>query len=218
MPLHARAKTPAMLRILGRPRSINVRKTLWAAAEAGLAVEHEADWGTRRDLKSPEYLRLNPNGLIPVLVGDDGVLWESNTICRYLAGKARRTDLLPEEPFARAEVEKWMDWQATELNRAWNAAFLGLVRGEASFADAPAAIAQSAEQWSRLMLMAERRLAETGAYMAGETFTLADICIALALQRWLLTPIERPATPALLAYRKRLLVRPAAASVDPSTP
>src|SRR6266545_7256586 len=102
-----------MLRILGRTSSINVRKVLWTAAETGLAFEHEAEWAATRDTWSPEYLALNPNGLVPVLICDEGVLWESNTICRYLAARARRTDLLSATPFARAEVEMWMDWQAT---------------------------------------------------------------------------------------------------------
>ena len=208
-----------MLSILGRVTSINVRKALWTAAEAGLAFEHEPEWAAARDVRSPEFLALNPNGLVPVVLSDDGVLWESNTICRYLAAKAERADLLPDTPFARAEVEKWMDWQATELNAAWRAAFLGLVRRMPAFAQDAAAIGQSAKQWNRLMLLLERRLAETGAYAAGEAFTLADVVLGLSLQRWLLTPIDRPATPALLAYRERLQARPAAqAWIDPTGP
>lgn len=208
-----------MLRILGRPTSINVRKVLWTAAETGLAFQHEPDWAAGRDLTSAEFLALNPNGLVPVLVCDDGVLWESNTICRYLAGKAGRTDLLPAEPYPRAEVEKWMDWQAGDLNGAWRAAFAGLVRRHPDYVGDAAAIARSAAQWNGLMLILERRLAQTGAYVAGGAFTLADVVLGLSLQRWLLTPIERPPTPALLAYRARLQARPAAqAWIDPDVP
>jgi glutathione S-transferase len=208
-----------MLRILGRPTSINVRKVLWTAAEAGLAFTHEPEWAAARDVKSPEFLALNPNGLVPVLVSDEGVLWESNTICRYLAARAGQTDLLPAEPFARAEVEKWIDWQATGLNGAWGAAFLALVRRHPDNVGDEAAIARSAAQWNELMLLLERRLAQTGAYVAGAGFTLADVAIGLSLQRWLLTPIERPPTPALLAYRARLQKRPAAqAWIDPDVP
>lgn len=208
-----------MLRILGRPTSINVRKVLWTAAEAGLPFTHEPEWAASRDVKSAEFLALNPNGLIPVLVSDDGVLWESNTICRYLAAKAQRTDLLPAEPFARAEVEKWMDWQAGDLNGAWRAAFLGLVRRHPDYVGDAEAIARSAAQWSELMLLLERRLAATGAYVAVAGFTLADVVVGLSLQRWLLTPIARPPTPALLAYRARLQARPAAqAWIDPDVP
>lgn len=69
------------------------------------------------------------------------------------------------------------------------------------------------------MLRLERRLADTEAYACGDTFTLADVVLGLSLQRWLLTPIERPATPSLLAYRTRLQIRPAAKEwIDPETP
>ena len=206
-----------MLRILGRLSSINVRKAVWTAAETGVAFEHEGAWAGERSSRNPEFLALNPNGLVPVLVSDQGTLWESNTICRYLAGRAGRDDLLPAEPWARAQVEMWMDWQATELNGAWRAAFLALMRGDRSFD--PAAVSASAGRWTSLMLMLERQLETTGAYVSGAHFTLADIVLGLSLQRWLLTPIERPDTPALLAWRERLLTRPAAqAWIDPAVP
>ena len=76
---------------------------------------------------------------MPVLVDDDFVLWESNSICRYLARKVGRDDLLPSELRAAAQVEHWMDWQATEFNSAWRYAFTGLVRKDPRFQD-PAAI------------------------------------------------------------------------------
>jgi glutathione S-transferase len=208
-----------MLRILGRTSSINVRKVLWTAAETGAAFVHEDDWAASRDTSSAAFLALNPNGLVPVLIGDEGALWESNTICRYLAARADRTDLLPATPFARAEVERWMDWQASDLNAAWRFAFMGLVRRSPEFAEDREAIARSIEQWNQLMLLLERRLAETGAYAAGADFTLADVVLGLSLQRWLLTPMPRPATPALLDYRERLRARPAASAwLDLQTP
>lgn len=205
-----------MLRVIGRTSSINVRKVLWTASEAGLVLEHVADAG---DLRGADFLALNPNGLIPVLVTDEGVLWESNTICRYLAALAARADLLPTTPFGRAEVEKWMDWQAAELNTAWRPAFMALVRRNPDFADNRAGVASSIDQWNRLMLLLEARLAQTGAYVAGADFSLADIGPGLSLHRWLMAPIERPAAPALLEYRRRLLSRSAATAwLDPQTP
>lgn len=209
----------AKLRVLGRPRSINVRKVLWTAAEAGLAVAHEPEWGLSRDLRDPEFLALNPHGLMPVLVHGDTVLWESNTICRYLAGIAGCGDLVPVDPAGRARIEKWMDWQVSDLNTAWRDAFLGLVRLTPGYVGDEAAIVRSVRQWNRLMLRLEARLGATGAYVAGDTFTLADVVLGLSVQRWLLTPIERPDTPALLAYRERLLGRPACvASISPDEP
>jgi glutathione S-transferase len=205
-----------MFRLLGRTSSLNVRKVLWTLAETGLPFVHEPDWAGPRPTRTPDFLALNPNGLVPVLIGDDGVLWESNAICRYLAAKAGRTDLLPDQPFARADVERWMDWQASELNAAWRPAFVALVRG----GSAPEAeVQESIERWNAVMMLLERRLEETAAHVAGATFTLADIVLGLSLQRWLMTPMPRPRTRALLAYRERLLARPAAqACIDPSIP
>lgn len=205
-----------MLRVLGRASSINVRKVLWTAAEAEVAFTHEGEWGAERGLQDPEFAALNPNRQIPVLVTDAGPLWESNTICRFLARSAGRADLLPQEPLAAAEVEAWMDWQATELNSAWRPAFMALVRHQPVEASA---VAASVEAWNALMIRLELRLSDTGGFVTGGTFTLADLVLGLSLQRWLLTPIPRPATPALLSYRERLQARPAAqAWNDPGTP
>lgn len=189
-----------MLKIYGKSTSINVRKVLWTCAEIGLpyALEQQGD----------AHRALNPNGLVPVIVDDGQALWESNSICRYLAGKHGRADLLPVEPMARAQVEKWMDWQATELNTSWRYAFMGLVRGSAAHSDAQA-IAASAAEWNRLMTLLDAQLASTGAYVAGGQFTLADIVLGLSLNRWLSTPIEHPALPALQAWSNRLSTRPA---------
>jgi glutathione S-transferase len=96
-----------MLRILGKASSINVRKVLWSCDEISIAYQRE-DYGSGfLPLDSPDFLALNPNALVPVIIDEGYVLWGSNTICRYLARKAGRTDLLPEQLLALTEVEKW---------------------------------------------------------------------------------------------------------------
>lgn len=195
------------LRILGRASSINVRKVLWTCAEIGLPFVRE-DWGTGfTPTSSPAFLALNPNGLIPVIEDENGVLWESNTICRYLAARHGRVDLLPAEPYARALVERWMDWQATELNPSWRTPFMALIRRDPAFSD-PAQLAAGTALWNARMTLLDRQLAATGAYVAGPVFTLADVVIGLSVTRWLLTPIERADLPAVQAYHQRLLERP----------
>ncbi|UVM51854.1 glutathione S-transferase [Pseudomonas sp. B21-015] len=195
------------LKILGRASSINVRKVLWACDELGVSYERE-DWGSGfASTRSPEFLQLNPNAQVPVLIDEAGVLWESNTICRYLAGKYQNTDLLPIEPAARARVEQWMDWQATELNPSWGYAFFALVRQLPDFQDAQR-IADGVRGWNAKMGILEQQLAATGAYVAGPHFTLADILIGLSINRWRMTPMERPDYPAVDAYCQRLALRP----------
>jgi len=189
-----------MLKLIGKTTSINVRKVLWTLAETGLAYER-IEW-------QPEHVALNPNSLVPVLVDGDFVLWESNSICRYLCGKAGRHDLLPADPQARARVEQWMDWQATDLNSSWRYAFMALVRRNPAFED-PAQVAASTTAWNRNIGILENHLAGGGPFAAGEQFTLADVVLGLSLNRWLMTPIERPDYAAVDAYVERLLERPA---------
>ena len=196
-----------MLRILGKSESVNVRKVLWLCAEMGLAYEQE-QWGQGfQSTQAPEFKLLNPNAMVPVICDGDFVLWESNAICRYLASHYGRTDLLPTEARARARIEQWMDWQVAELNTAWRYAFMALVRRSPAHAD-PTAIEQSIRGWNRHMSILEDQLTATGAYVAGSTFTLADIVIGLSTHRWLKSPIDRPDLPAVNAYYERLSERP----------
>ena len=189
-----------MITLIGKPTSINVRKVLWTCAELDLPITRE-DW---RD----EHAALNPNRLVPVLVDGDFVLWESNAICRYLCGRQGATALLPADARARARVEQWMDWQATELNNAWRYAFMALVRKSPAHTDA-AQVAASIGNWNCHVGILDARLATTGACIAGEDFTLADIVIGLSLNRWAMTPMVRPDFPHVAAYLARLGERPA---------
>jgi glutathione S-transferase len=188
-----------MLRIIGKPTSINVRKVLWTCVELGLPFERE-EW-------LDEHAALNPNRMVPVLVDGDCVLWESNTICRYLCAREGKDALLPAAPRGRASVEQWMDWQATELNNAWRYAFMALVRNSPAHTD-PAQIAASVDSWNRHVGILEARLTATRAYVAGERFTLADIVIGLSLNRWAMTPMARPDYPQVAAYLAHLAERP----------
>jgi glutathione S-transferase len=193
----------AVLKILGKATSINVRKVLWTCAETATPYDRE-DWGSGyQPTDSEAFRKLNPNGLVPVIVDDHLVLWESNTICRYLANKHERTDLLPQSAPERALVEMWMDWQATELNHSWRYAFLALVRRSPQHAD-QSAIEASIGSWNAHIGMIESQLVRTGAFVAGAWFTLADVVIGLSINRWLMTPMDRPDLPAVRAYFERL--------------
>ncbi|WP_369941870.1 glutathione S-transferase family protein [Xanthomonas medicagonis] len=196
-----------MLALYGKSSSINVRKVLWLCTELDLAIDRQHHDSRVASADIPGLRALNPNALVPVLRDGDFVLWESNSICRYLAARQRRTDLLPDAPQARALVEQWMDWQATDLNAAWRYAFLALVRDSPAHRDATA-IARSTQDWHRHMGILDAQLQRTGAYAAGAHFTLADIVLGLSTQRWMATPMARPPLPAVTAYYERLSARP----------
>jgi glutathione S-transferase len=197
-----------MLKVLGKAASINVRKVLWACDEIGIAFERE-DWGDGfRSTHTPAFLALNPGGLVPVVIDDGAVLRESNTIVRYLAAKHGRTDLLPASPAERAMVEMWMDWQASEFNNAWRYAFQALVRKSPGFDD-KAQVAASLQSWTEQVAILNGQLAKTQAFVHGADFTVADIPIGLSVNRWFMTPFDRPAFPAVSKYYERLSQRPA---------
>lgn len=195
-----------MLKILGKASSINVRKVLWTCAELDLPFERE-DWGSGfRPTSDPEFLVRNPNAMVPVIQDGDFILWESNSIIRYLANEYAGQHLYPAEPKRRARVDQWMDWQATDLNRSWSYAFMALARRSPTHRDA-AAVEASCHEWARFMGILNQRLAVTGAYVAGDAFTLADIPVGLSVNRWFETPFDKPALSAVAAYYDRLAQR-----------
>ena len=207
----------SQLTVLGRVTSINVRKVLWTADEIGLEYVRE-DWGLPlRDPAEPEFLRLNPNAQVPVIIEGDFVLWESNAIIRYLAQQHRST-LLPRGSRAQAVMEQWLGWQSTDLNASWGYAVNALIRRAPGFDD-PERVRESTGMWRRRMQVLEDRLAATGSYAAGESFSLADIAIGLAVHRWQSAPFEKPALPAVERYYQQLQQREAAAPyLGPETP
>jgi len=195
-----------MLTLYGKSSSINVRKVLWLLDELSLPCT-QLDYGSGFEpVDTPEFRALNPNALVPVLRDGALTLWESNSICRYLAAREGRHDLLPAEPARRALVEQWMDWQATELNSAWRYAFMALVRRSPAHAD-PARVTASAAQWNRQMAILDGQLQHGADHVLGQDFTLADLVLGLSTQRWLMTPIERPVLPAVQAWHGRLCQR-----------
>jgi len=207
-----------MLRILGRVTSINVRKVLWAADEMGLPYEHEI-WGKpHRDPRVPEFLAMNPNGTVPVIVDDGFVLWESNAILRYLAEKTG-SDLLPSDPRERGLVDQWLTWMVSELNASWAYIVPARLRNDPPNPD-PDRLAEAAGKWTRAMGILEGHLAKAGGSMANGRFSLADIAIALAVHRWKSVPFEdKPELEAVDAYYDKMQMRPLAAKyISSATP
>lgn len=196
-----------MIRIYGRANSINVRKVLWMCAEVDEPFERE-DWGRGfRPTSEPGFQKVSAFGVVPVI--DDGgfILRESNTIVRYLAAKHGRADLYPTEIKARAGVELWMDWAATDIYTAIRPVFLGQVMKLPAFAD-PKAIEAGRVEWNRQMQLLEGHLAGSGRHVAGDAFTIADIPVGLVVNRWSAIDFDKPRLPAVTAYYDRLAERP----------
>jgi glutathione S-transferase len=196
-----------MLKIIGRKNSSNVQKVLWCCAELGLDFEREdAGRGFGRN-DTPEFLAMNPNGLVPVIEDDGCVLWESNTIVRYLAAGHGNASLYPDDLKVRAGAERWMDWQLSVLGPAFTPIFHGLVR------DAPekrdhAKIAAARDNVESKLEMLERYLGET-AFVAGDALTIGDIPVGIYAYRWYQFDIERKTLPNFERWYRALCGRPA---------
>jgi glutathione S-transferase len=195
-----------MLKIYGYAGSINVRKVLWLCEELELPFARE-DWGSSfRSTSEPEFRALNPVGMVPVINDSEVIVWESNVILRYLAESRGRDDLLPKTPSQRAQVEQWMDWQASDFNNSWRTVFQSLVRRNPAFQDQKA-VEASAQLFSNMVGIIDSHLARSGDYMTGRQFTLADIVIGLSLHRWKSVPMQHPVYENVERYMKRLLTR-----------
>ena len=195
-----------MLKIWGRTNSVNVKKALWAAEELGLKYQR-VDAGMQFGVtKTPEYMKMNPNSLVPTIEDDGFVLWESHSIVRYLCARHSAGTLWPTDLRARADAERWMDWAFT-FQAAMRDVFWGLIRTPPGKRDAKA-IEAGRQKSAALLAVPERTLSERP-YLGGASFTMADIPLGCEVQRWMRVPIERPRFPAVEAWFERLRARPA---------
>ena len=196
-----------MLQIWGRSNSVNVQKVLWCCEEMALPYERIDAGGPFGVVESPEYRELNPNGLVPTIVDDGFVLWESNVIVRYLAARHSAGALWPEDPAARARADCWMDWSNTVFWPTIRPLFLGIVRTAPDKRD-PAALEQARSKTAQALQIAEAHL-ETRQYMAGDAFSMGDIPLGCAIWRWMTLPIERPVLSNVQRWFDSLARRPA---------
>lgn len=199
------------LHIWGRLSSINVRKVVWAAQEVGVAFERSNAGGEFGVVKTPPYLQMNPNAVVPVLQDGAFTLWESNVIVRYLCAQHAHGTLYPDALQARFNAERWMDWQQTTCNPAGRDAFVQLIRKPGGQSDA-ALVAKSIAATEPLMDLLDAHLAQQP-FMAGTHFTMADIPVACEIHRWLGLPIEHKFRPHLASWYAQMLARPASRGV-----
>jgi glutathione S-transferase len=183
-----------MIKIWGRNTSSNVQKAMWAVGELGLACERIDIGGAFGKNKEPKYLAMNPNGLVPTLEEEDGfLLWESNSVVRYLAGKHDKSGALePKDAKQRALASQWMDWQLSVVGPAITPAFWGLIRTPEDKRDM-AAIKTSQEKTTAAMQIMDAQLSKTK-FMAGDSFSYGDIPVGVMCYRYRQLVPGRPAT------------------------
>ncbi len=195
-----------MIRVWGRQSSVNVQKVLWTCEEIGLRFERIDAGGSFSNLQTESFRALNPNGRIPVLEDDGFVLWESNAIVRYLAATYGAGQLCPLDSRARADAERWMDWQLTDILPSMRTLFFQLIRAREDEQD-PAALAASIRAAEAAWRLLDGQL-EGRRFLAGDDVSIADIPLGTFVHRWMALPIDRPVLPSLTAWFERLAARP----------
>lgn len=193
------------LRIYGIARTRAFR-ALWMATEIGLDYAHLpieiGDAGAR----TPEFLELNPNGRLPVIIDNGFVLFESLAITLYLAKKHSHGKLYPGTLEGEALAWQWSFWAVTEVDRGVNIWSLHAVR-------LPPAERDAAKRDEALKVLAgpfkvlDAALARQQ-YLIGDTFTVADLNVAAVISRAI--DMDLAAVPSLKAWLTRCLDRPAA--------
>ena len=205
-----------MLKIWGRANSVNVQKVLWCCDELGLPYER-IDAGLQFGrVNDPDYRELNPNGQVPTLVDGTFVLWESNSILRYLAMQyGASSALYPSEPKLRASIDRWLDWSLSTLAPAERPVFLTLVRTPPQQRDMEALAVNVKTLVSRWKIVDGHLQGRF--HLEGDRFTIADIVLGAFAKRWFgIAGIDRPPMPSLERWYQRLTQRvPFKKHVDP---
>jgi glutathione S-transferase len=196
-----------MLQLWVRRNAYNVQKPLWLLAELDLEFRHHDVGSNKGDLETPGFLALNPQSRIPVLKDAEAIVWESNSVLRYLANRFDATHLYPRDALQRSQVERWMDWELASLQPAFIDLFWGYYRTPAQARDA-AAIADAQQRCRRFFKALDRQLGE-GPYLAGDYFSLADIACGVCLYRYFNMGLEVDSPSQVSGWYQRLSQRAA---------
>jgi glutathione S-transferase len=209
-----------MLKLWGRPTSGRTQKVLWTLAEIGMDFElilASAEMGPGGHIAkgnrpygvvdTPGYRAKNPNGRIPTIDDDGFVLWESNSIVRYLAMQYAPDLLYGSDIRTFASASRWLDWENNELLPPQHAMAMHLIRLPENQRDA-SKLDQACQDFARAIRIAEEQLGRTR-YIAGDRFTYGDIPLGIRVHRWRVFGLARPPLPNLERWYAEITVRPA---------
>jgi glutathione S-transferase len=196
-----------VLKVWGRKNSSNVQKTMWTVGELGIPYQRLDIGMEHGGNDTAAYLARNPNGLVPTIQDGDFILWESNSIIRYLSARHGPGTLEPVDLRSRAMASQWMDWQISVFLPAFTRVFWGLTRTPPEQRDLAAIAAAKMNSIAAAKIL-DAALARN-AYLAGNSFCMGDIPMGVFMYRFRALVPDRPALPNLERWYAALETRPA---------
>ena len=195
------------LTIWGRANSVNVQKVLWCLAELEVPYQRIDAGMAFGQNDTAEYLAMNPNGRVPTLVDGDYVLWESNSIMRYLnLAYGKGSAIYPQDAKGRAAVDRWLDWTLSTLQPVDRPVFWALRTPpeKRDMVQIQKDADAEAVQWRIIEAqVASRRFVE------GDQFTIADIALGAFARRWFgVEGVTKPKLPNLERWFAQISQRP----------
>jgi len=194
-----------MIKIYGPPKS-RVFRVLWTLEELGVPYENVKVDMSKGEHKTPEFLKLNPLGRVPVLQDDGITLFETSAICCYLAEKFPEKALIPKSGTKeRAYFYQWVSYVTTEIEQdLWVMAKHKFVLPEEMRLEKMKEIGA----WEFSQHIKALEVAVIGKdFLVGSTFTVADILAGHTLS-WAKS-VNMPLSDDLERYLKNLKNRSA---------
>jgi glutathione S-transferase len=194
-----------MITVYGVARSRAMR-VLWMLEELGVPYEHVPTPFMNGGARTPEFLRINPNGHVPALVDGSTTLFESLAINLYLARKYDH-GLWPSSIEDEGRTFQWSIWAMTELEEPVVTALIHRALRPEAERDA-AKGADAALRAAKPLAVLDRALADRP-YLLGDTFTVADLNVASVLALAPLARIDLDPFVAVRGWHGRCCARPA---------
>lgn len=168
------------------PLSPNARRVQLTALQLGVKFDEDQVLDiTKGEHKTADFMAINPNGMIPAMVEGNLKLWESRGIIQYLASKKPGSGLLGKDETARADVTRWLCWDAGHLApQVFTLVFENMLKGLLGLGEPDqAAVKQASEQLKRFLGVLDACL-KGKQYLVGDSLTIADLSVAATLTCW----------------------------------
>lgn len=198
-----------MYRLLGFYTQNNM-KAVYVLEELGVNYQFEFINLAKGENKTGDFLAINPVGKVPVLVHGEETLFESNTICRYVAS-VENSPLYPEDKLTRAKTDQWLDFFTNHLGRWVSTLFFQNIIKPMIGSEPDGKTCEEASEFMQQQFSIVDKHLESNNYFVGNMLTIADICAYAYIEQIELIKISIDEYPNLSRWYKEISAKPAIA-------